>query len=319
MGKKSHIPAMMVVFTTCFFLFVCAIAAASEISDLSAQKDEMSKTLFVTLDEYTNACAHYQSAVDARTQAESDLLTINERISVLRNDLTIRAASMYRQGPFKTLDMLLGSTSFLEFTTTWDMLKIINEQHAARIDEMRSLKEQQSELLTIYSENEKASAQLMRDIDEQTTQLNQQIAQLDSSIDALKKTAAVAEVARAEETKKIAEAVVNDRPTPQYPIPSYLGDGAWDATILELLEKYGLGESWLTPIRNIIWRESSNNPNASAGYYVGLCQFGEHWDAPKGWSGQGDWRYDPYASIERMVQYIADTGGLGSHWAATDY
>jgi hypothetical protein len=285
---------------------------------MTAQKDAASKKLIVSLSEYTESVASYQDALAARKAAESELEATNERIVGLKADLSKRAESMYRQGPFALLDLLLGSTSFKEFTTTWDILQTINDQQASLIEQMRELKVKQGELLDESKEQEQRASQLMDEIGSQTSKLESQIADLESSIDDAK-----AEALRLQrlEAAKLAQAIVADAPTPSNPYPSNLGDGAWDSTISALLSKYGLSQSWLPIIRNIIWRESGNNPNAvgGGGAYVGLCQFGAHWAPPKGWKGSGDWRFDPVASIERMVQYIAETGGLGDHWAATNY
>jgi hypothetical protein len=310
----------LVVLTTCFVLSG-TLALAVDIGELAAQKDGASKALFVSLDEYTKACAEYETKVDERLKAEEELASINERVKVLKSDLSVRATSMYRRGPFQILDLLMGSTSFAEFTTTWDLLRMINEQQAANIEEMRELKKQQDDLIALCASNESEAAKIMRGIEEQTASLNDQIAQLDSSIKKAESEKNAAELAQAEQSRRIAQEVMDNTPTPSYPIPSYLGDGAWDATISSLLTKYGVADSWLPVIRNIIWRESTNNPNAvgGGGAYVGLCQFNAYWTAPRGWSGTGDWRYDPVASIERMVQLIVDTGSLGNHWAATNY
>jgi len=319
---EQHISKKLVVLTTCFILFVCSTAYPSEIDNLTTKKNATSQALFSNLDEYTLACADYQEAINEREQAQVELEETTGRIEVLRSELTQRAASMYRQGRYSALDLLLGSATFQEFTTTWDLLRLINEKHTAQIEEMRSLKAQQRDLIKMTEEKEARAAALIQEIDTKTAVLNAQIADLDSSIEALNRQseeAARIEALKIEETKKIAEVIVESRPTVQYPMPANLGDGAWDDTISSLLAKYGLGDNWLPIIRNIIWRESSNNPSANSGYYVGLCQFSPAWEPPRGWSGVGDWRYDPVASIERMVQLIADTGGLGSHWAGTNY
>ena len=305
----------LVVLATCFFLFAqTSVYAVDDIAALTLTKDDASRNLLVLLDTYNQACADHQEAIAARQQAEEELAALEERLVVLRGDLSTRATSMYRQGPFGVIDLLLGSTSFRDFTTTWDILRIVNDQHVLRMDEMKSLKEQQLDLVKTSTANEQKAAKLMAEIEEQTADLNAQISQMEKSIGALKEASLAEEAAI-----RIAQASVSTAPRPNYPVPSYLGDGAWDETILMLLRKHGLSESWLPTIRNIIWRESTNNPNANSGYYVGLCQFSPQWDPPRGWSGTGDWRFDPVANIERMVQYIADTGGLGNHWLGTNY
>jgi len=311
----------LVVLATCFFLFACAPVFGADLKDLVSQRDATNKQLVAQLDEYTKVCEQYQATVEERMKAEEELVGINDRIKTLKADLSVRATSMYRQGPYRMIDLLLGSTTFAEFTTTWEFLRMINEQQASLVEEMRALQTQQGELIEQCAENEQTAKKLIADIDAQTAELKAQIEALDGSIARLRSEAKAAELAKAEETRRNAQAALDNQPTAQYPMPSYLGDGAWDSTISALLTKYGLPQSWLPTIRNIIWRESTNNPNAvgGGGAYVGLCQFGAHWGPPRGWSGTGDWRYDPVASIERMIQYIADTGGLGNHWAGTNY
>jgi len=319
--RSEHIFVILVVLATCFFLCSPALLHAVDLSDLASQKDKASKELYAQLEQYSKACESYQKTYDERMRAEEELKVINERIKTLRGDISVRATSMYRQGPFQMLDLLLSTTSFNEFANTWDILSMINEQQAARIEEMNNLKSQQDELIASCVENERKAQTLRDDIEAQTAELKRQIDAIDDSIASMKKAAQDREVAQAEANRRLAQSVLDNQSGGYYPLPSYLGDGAWDATISALLAKYGLSESWLPTIRNIIWRESTNNPNAvgGGGAYVGLCQFGSHWQAPRGWTGTGDWRFDPVASIERMVQYIADTGGLGNHWASTNY
>ena len=310
----------LVVVTTCFFLVIVSAAHAIDLKDLLAQKDASSKQLASQVDEYAKLYDEYQTAVEKRKQTDEELTALNERMKTLKSDLSTRAAGMYRQGPFRFLDLLFGSASFSEFATTWDLLRMINDKQAAAIDEMRALQIEQDALLKQYEESESAAQKLTEELEAQNAELKNKIAALDDSIAEMKRQAAdAARLAEAEESRRLAQDTLDNQP--YYPVPSYLGDGAWDATISSLLTKYGLPQSWLPTIRNIIWRESGNNPNAvgGGGAYVGLCQFGAHWSPPRGWSGTGDWRYDPVASIEKMVQYIADTGGLGNHWAATNY
>jgi len=44
--------------------------------------------------------------------------------------LGVRANQMYRQGPLSFLEVIFGATSFEEFTSTWDLINMINQENA---------------------------------------------------------------------------------------------------------------------------------------------------------------------------------------------
>ncbi|MCL2025002.1 MAG: hypothetical protein FWG78_04430 [Coriobacteriia bacterium] len=342
---RTYVHALIMTCVTVSFVFFVALgfvaatvapAVARTSADLGAELDVANRELVGSLESYARAYSDYIAAVQARETATAEVATINEQIDRLNEELSIRAAQMYRQGPFSAIEMLLGVTSFQEFTATWDILTKMNEQNTVAIEQMQALKQQRSQLLIELDRNEQLALTLMNDIENQASQLGVRIASIEQSIDTLRaqeaQTAAEAETAaRYAEELRIAQMVItggrpggsnpNSPAAGQHNQNAPLGDGRWDSTILASLGRHGVDSSWLLTIRNIIWRESTNRPESVSpcGTWVGLCQFNAQWDPPRGWSGVGDWRLDPLASIDRLVQYLSDTGNLGNHWAATNH
>ena len=76
-----------------------------------------------------------QTRAAARREAKA-----KKRIRVLQRHLGTRASDMYRTGPLGFLDVLLGAKSFDELSTTWDILKDLNEDDSESIGEMKVAK-----------------------------------------------------------------------------------------------------------------------------------------------------------------------------------
>jgi cell wall-associated NlpC family hydrolase len=104
---------------------------------ISAQIDELDVQLEIAAEQYNEAKSAYDalSAEVAATEARRGELTARQ--DVLQSNLAARASSMYRQGPLAALEVLLGASSFEDFTTLWDILQDMNDNDAARVGELK--------------------------------------------------------------------------------------------------------------------------------------------------------------------------------------
>ena len=103
----------------------------------------------------------YYGALEERDAAhaamEAEQVKIDEatlRINEIQERLGDRARNMYRTGPTGFLDFVLGSSSFEEFTTNWDLLDTINEEDAALVEETKQLRVQLEESKAEYERQE---------------------------------------------------------------------------------------------------------------------------------------------------------------------
>ena len=125
----------------------CALACAAAISmpqmayadyaTKQAEADAALETLNIMLGELDQAYADYEAAVIAQEEAEQNVADaqaiIDEKTAQIAENqetLSSRARTMYRAGSSSFLDVLLGSTSFEEFSTNWDTLNKLNDNDA---------------------------------------------------------------------------------------------------------------------------------------------------------------------------------------------
>lgn len=152
-----------------------AFAASEEERDaLQAEAD----ALFVRIDalqtELNQANADYESALEAHDaateamdEAQSRIDAAEVRIGELQERLGNRASSMYKSGGSSSLlDVLLGSSSFEEFLTSWDMIERIVSQDAALVQETKDVRAEAEQARAEYAEQERiASEQMQKSLD----------------------------------------------------------------------------------------------------------------------------------------------------------
>ena len=102
----------------------------AEIQVVKANLDAMTSQLEQTVSQYNAAQDAYEAAVAsvAECQARIDEATAN--IATLQDRLTTRAKAMYREGATSYMDVLMGSNTFDDFSSTYDMLKELNADDA---------------------------------------------------------------------------------------------------------------------------------------------------------------------------------------------
>ena len=66
---------------------------------------------------------------------------------------------MYRTGGSSFLDLLLGATTFQEFSTGWDMLNTLNENDADLVQQTKDLRAEVQEQQAAYAEQQRVAAE----------------------------------------------------------------------------------------------------------------------------------------------------------------
>ncbi|MGB4593694.1 MAG: NlpC/P60 family protein [Coriobacteriia bacterium] len=120
---------------------------------VQAQVEVLDNKLEIAAEEYNEANSSYQAVTANVKKTEAKLKKLTARQKELQGHLDVRVDGMYRTGPLGFLELLLGASSFEEFSTTWDMLSAMNEQDAQDV----------AELKTMRSEVAAAQAQLKKD------------------------------------------------------------------------------------------------------------------------------------------------------------
>jgi len=179
--KKLIVRILLVAFVTAFCLSVPLFAGAipqAKLNEAKAAKDRADELAVISgqiVDEYNGAQEAYDEAIAKHEEAEEKLLETAGRLGVVQDQLNDRAVSMYRQGPFAMIEVLLGAKSFKEFTATWDILSDINAQNALSIDELSRLKSEQAQLKATLSEQEAIAAEQVQVMEAKKVEIENQI------------------------------------------------------------------------------------------------------------------------------------------------
>lgn len=115
-----------------------AAAALEQLNSLQAQMGTLEN-------DYNDATAEQQEAENKVEEAKGKIEECNKKISNLQEKLGSRAKSMYRSGSASWLDVILGSTSFIEFATNWGILESINQSDSDMVNESKSLRQEVTE------------------------------------------------------------------------------------------------------------------------------------------------------------------------------
>ena len=107
---------------------------------VKGQVDNLNSQLSVADENYNVAASRYAVLVTQTHAARRRLTRATRRIGVLQLHLGTRASDMYRAGPLGFLDVLLGSKSFDELATLWDVLKGLNRDDANAVAQMKIAK-----------------------------------------------------------------------------------------------------------------------------------------------------------------------------------
>ncbi|MCL2818645.1 MAG: NlpC/P60 family protein, partial [Actinomycetia bacterium] len=215
---------VLVMFVAGFFLCLPTFASAvpqSKLDEAKAAKqkiDELAVEFNQIVDQYNGAAEEHAQAVEKHQEATVQLDATTGRLGEVQDHLNKRAVDMYRSGPYAFVEVLLGATTFQEFTATWDILSNINEQNAANIMELATLKAEQVQLKSILSEQEQIAAAKAQEMEDRKVQIEAQVAQQQSIVAGLEDE--IAQL-RAEESAAAQAAAERAQAAMDYAPPSY--------------------------------------------------------------------------------------------------
>lgn len=131
----------------------------AEAQSALASLNTMQSTLDQAAVVYDEALAAQQEAEAKQAEAQSRIDEANGQIADLQDRLGVRARSMYRTGNSSFLDLLLGSTTFDQFATAWDMLNNLNEKDADLVQQTKDLRIEVEEQKAVYDEQQQIAAE----------------------------------------------------------------------------------------------------------------------------------------------------------------
>ncbi len=136
----------------------------NELYDVAEQKSEAYNDAVVARDEAKSAQKKAEDKVD---EAKKEIASETKKIEGYQEQLGKRARSMYRSGGNNFIDVLLGSSSFEEFATSWSLLETLNENDAELVSET---KEARTKLETAKKELDEQAAEAKKQSEEATKQ-----------------------------------------------------------------------------------------------------------------------------------------------------
>ena len=108
--------------------------------------------------DYGQALEEQAQAQQSADQAQERIDQINVEIADVQSRLGDRAQSMYRTGASSFLDLLLGSTTFSEFATNWDLLNKVNDNDAELVQRNKDLRTEAQEQKATFEEQSRTAA-----------------------------------------------------------------------------------------------------------------------------------------------------------------
>lgn len=171
---------------------------------VKAQVDELDRQVEIAAERYNEASAKHRKLVAEKQAVTARHRKLTKRMDVVQGHLNSRANSMYRQGPLGFVSVLLGSESFEEFASTWDILKDLNASDAESVAELKDLRIKAKKARDQIAAKEKAAARQVAVMKANKDSIESKLAARKSKLRGLE--AEIAALEAAEERERAARA-----------------------------------------------------------------------------------------------------------------
>ena len=160
---------------------------------------------------YGEALAEQEAAQQSADEAQTRIDEINVEIADVQSRLGDRAHSMYRSGAASFLDLLLGSTSFSEFATNWDLLNKVNNYDAELVQKNKDLRDEAQQQKDTFDEQTRIAAQKADEAKQLQDEAQSTVNSMQATYDSL--SAEVAELVAQEKAAQEAAAAAQAQQT----------------------------------------------------------------------------------------------------------
>lgn len=162
----------------------------AEAQSVLASLNAMQEQLDTASNDYYAALEEQEQAQQKMEEAQGRIDEATDEIADLQERLGDRARSMYRNGSATILDVLLGSSSFSEFVTNWDMLDKMNQNDTDLVNETKDLRQQIEDEKAVYAEQEQIAADKAAEAKEIKDEAEATVAEMQATYDSLSAEAA---------------------------------------------------------------------------------------------------------------------------------
>lgn len=198
---------------------------------VKAQVDSLDVKMEVASEDYNKASEKYKQLTAKVKSTQAHLASLTAHQDQLQGSLDVRADGMYRNGPTGMVSVLLGSRTFDDFASTWDLLNQVNKADAITVVDLKStrvqVKSTEGQLLVAQADA-KSQFKTMAD---RKSQITAQLQERKKALSGLE--AEVAALQAADEAARLAaaRALVSRRSTSgggggHYPTPTIPAHGS---------------------------------------------------------------------------------------------
>jgi cell wall-associated NlpC family hydrolase/outer membrane murein-binding lipoprotein Lpp len=120
--------------------------AAAEVQALSQLVDQLNQKLEAATEEYNFARQQWEDTQAAVNKTSADLGQAQEDLMSAQERLNERLVATYKSGGLDTLDVILRVTSISDLIAYFDTLKLINEQEAGLLRQIKAYRAEKEEL-----------------------------------------------------------------------------------------------------------------------------------------------------------------------------
>lgn len=159
LGGAAAFGAVSLATPSIAFAAPTAAEKQAEADSVRAQVTTMQHELSQASDNYYTALEEHDKALAAMEEAQARIDEATAQITGLQENLGTRARSMYRSGSTSFLDILLGASTFEEFTNNWTILNQMNQNDADMVQETKDLREEVEKEKIEYERQEKIASE----------------------------------------------------------------------------------------------------------------------------------------------------------------
>ena len=153
---------------------VTAAEKRAEADEVWAQVDSLQTSLNEASYQYEQATAAHDEAIAQRDEAQRQIEEETKRIEKLQAELSDFAVGMYKQGDTESfLNVLLQTSSFEEFLTSWDVLNRVSVQGTTLIETEKAARESLEQAKAEFEEQSAIAADQMAAAEASMIQIEQ--------------------------------------------------------------------------------------------------------------------------------------------------
>ena len=233
---RTHRATFVALLTVLAVLSYAAVAVASPLSD-KLQQAQIAKAKIDALDRQLQAAAGRYNAARARMSRADAAVASNSRkldallgqVDGLQSRLDVRAAYMYRTGPLGFLEVLVGSSTFQEFSANWDLLTALGADDAATIGRLKAVRAQALSEGESMLRRQSDAAKELRVLEVSRAAIQTQLAQREALLSSTRSDIKSLESDQARRAAASVAAVVAR--APGNPYTGVTGSGGWSTAV----------------------------------------------------------------------------------------